>query len=90
MSSPGVSVESSPWRQLAHEGIRDHAAAGERARGVEKQLSSRLFCELASAEGNDAANRIVGGDANGHSIPGNHFDAKAAHPAAQLGQDLVS
>ena len=46
--------------------------------------------ELASSEGDDAANRIVRRNADGHAIPGNHFDAKAAHSAAELGQDLVA
>jgi hypothetical protein len=46
-------------------------------------------CDLASAEGNDAPDRIVRGHANGHPISGHHFDSEAAHPAAQLGEHLV-
>ena len=45
---------------------------------------------LASAEGDDAPDRIVGRDADGHAIAGNHLDAEAAHAAAQLGQHLVA
>jgi hypothetical protein len=44
----------------------------------------------ASAEGNDAANRIVWRDADGYPIARNHLDAEAAHPAAELCQDLVA
>jgi len=44
----------------------------------------------ASAEGDDAANRIVRRDANRHAIPRHHFDSKAAHPAAELCQHFVS
>src|SRR6476646_1415377 len=44
----------------------------------------------ASAEGDDAADRIVGGNADGHAIAGNDLDAEAAHAAAQLREDLVT
>ena len=44
----------------------------------------------ASAEGDDAADRIVRRDANGDAIPGNHLDPEAAHPAAQLRKYLVA
>jgi hypothetical protein len=45
---------------------------------------------LASAEGDDAANRIVGRYAYRDAISGHHLDSKAAHPAAQLGKHLVA
>jgi hypothetical protein len=45
---------------------------------------------LASAEGNDAPDRIVGGNANRYSIPRHHLDSKAAHTAAQLRKHLVA
>ena len=45
---------------------------------------------LTSAERDDAADRIVGRDANGHAVAGHHFDSKAAHPAAQLRQNFVA
>ena len=45
---------------------------------------------LASAEGNDAPDRIVRRDANGHAISRHHLDSKTAHAAAQLGKHLVS
>ena len=45
---------------------------------------------LASAESDDAANGIVGRNANRHPVPGNHLDPEAAHPAAQLCKYLVT
>jgi len=39
---------------------------------------------LAGPEGDDASDRVVRRNADGHTIPGNHFDAKAAHSAAEL------
>ena len=47
-------------------------------------------CELASAEGNDAADGIVRGNPNGDSVPGDHLDAEAAHAAAQLRENFVA
>jgi hypothetical protein len=44
----------------------------------------------ASAEGDDAANGIVGGNANGDAVSGNDLDPEAAHPAAQLGEYFVT
>ena len=46
--------------------------------------------DLPGAERDDAANRIVGRDANGDSIPGNDLDSEASHPAAQLCENFVS
>ena len=55
------------------------------------QLYSSSNCLwLACAEGDDAPDRIVRRDANGHAIPGNYLDAEAAHSAAELGQHFVS
>src|SRR5438132_7407937 len=45
---------------------------------------------LARAEGNDAPDRIVRRHADGHAISRNYLDAKAAHSAAELGEDLVT
>ena len=45
---------------------------------------------LAGAEGDDAPDRIVGRYADGHAISRNHFDAEAAHSAAELGQHFVA
>ena len=45
--------------------------------------------DLASAEGDDAANRIVGRDANRYAIPRHYLDTKTAHAAAQLRQHLM-
>ena len=45
---------------------------------------------LSGAEGDDAADRVVGGDADGHAIAGHDLDAEAPHPAAQLRQHFVA
>jgi len=45
--------------------------------------------DLASAEGDDAANRIVGRNANRYAISRHYLDAKAAHATAQLRQHLM-
>jgi hypothetical protein len=45
---------------------------------------------LARAEGNDAPDRIVRRDADGHAISGDDLDAEAAHSAAELGEHLMS
>ena len=45
---------------------------------------------LACAEGDDAPDRIVWRDPDGHSITRNHLDAKAAHTAAELGEHFVA
>jgi hypothetical protein len=50
--------------------------------------NSKPVC-LASSEGDDAADRIVRGHADGHSISWHHFDPEAAHPAAQLCENLM-
>src|SRR5439155_6110513 len=45
---------------------------------------------LACAEGNDAPDRIVRRDADGHAISRNDLDAEAAHSAAELCQHFVA
>jgi hypothetical protein len=45
---------------------------------------------LAGAECDDAANWVVGGNPDGYAITRHHFDAEAAHSAAQLGQYLMA
>jgi len=45
---------------------------------------------LASAEGNDAPDRIVGRNANGYAIARHHLDSEAAHAAAQLCKHFVA
>jgi hypothetical protein len=54
-----------------------------------------VLCEnsnkyLASAERDDAANRVVGGHTHGDTIAGHHLDAETAHAAAQLGKHFVA
>lgn len=46
--------------------------------------------DLASAEGNDAADGIVGRYAYGYAISWHHLDSKATHTAAQLCKHLVA
>ena len=45
---------------------------------------------LSRAEGDDAADWIVGRDANRHAITGDDLDAEAPHPSAQLGEYFVA
>jgi hypothetical protein len=45
---------------------------------------------LASAERNDAPDRIVRGYPDGDAVPWNNLDSKTAHTAAQLCEDLVA
>lgn len=45
---------------------------------------------LSRAEGNDAAHRIIGRDANRYAVTGDDLDAEAPHPAAQLSEHLVA
>ena len=56
-------------------------------------MRSGRICQrkhLASAEGNDAADGIVGRNAHRDAIPGNDLDAEAAHAAAELGEYFVT
>ena len=46
--------------------------------------------DLASSEGDDASDGIVGGDSNGDAIARYHLDSETAHAAAQLGKYLVT
>ena len=55
------------------------------------QVCSSSNCVwLACAEGDDAPDRIVRRDANGHTIARDYLDAEAAHAPAELGQHLMS
>jgi hypothetical protein len=49
-----------------------------------------LVVFLSGAEGNDAADRIVGGHADGHAITRDDLDAEPPHPAAQLREHFMS
>jgi hypothetical protein len=53
-------------------------------------MSSNLVCDLASAEGDDASDGVVGRHAHGDPIARDHLNAEAAHTAAQLGQHFVA
>jgi hypothetical protein len=44
---------------------------------------------LASAERDDAANRIVGRDPDSHTIARYYLDSETAHPPAQLCEDFM-
>ena len=63
-------------------------AVTDDAGSIELNGNSKLGS--ASAEGDDAADGIVGRDANRYAIPGNHLDPEAAHPAAQLREHFVA
>jgi hypothetical protein len=45
---------------------------------------------LASAEGDDAPDRVVRGYPDGDAVAWNNLDSKTAHTAAQLCEDLVA
>jgi hypothetical protein len=45
---------------------------------------------LSGAEGDDAADRVVGGNANGDAIAGDDLDAEAPHPPAQLREHFMA
>lgn len=45
---------------------------------------------LSGAERDDAANGIVRRNADSDAIAGHDFDTEAAHPAAQLREDLMT
>src|SRR3954470_11571784 len=84
-------------RQARARGSAVQSGAGVRARvpvnvacGDDSLYWSPNVCVLARPEGDDAADRIVRRDADGDAIPGNHFDAEAAHPAAELGQHFMA
>ena len=64
------------------------SSATRRPRGT--CLCAQYAVELASAECDDAADGIVRRYTDGHPVPGDHLDAEAAHPAAQLGQHFVA
>src|SRR5262249_51061679 len=68
---------------------RARSGAGAGDRGNQLCWSSNPFW-LACTERDDAANRIVRRDADSHPVAWNHFNAEAAHAAAQLGEPLVA
>ena len=66
------------------------AAPTSSSRSGSSVVVSQSLVELASAEGDDAADRIVGRNTHGHSVSWHDLDAEAAHTAAQLGQHFVT
>jgi len=46
--------------------------------------------QLSCAERDDAADRIVGRDANRYAVTGDDLDAETPHPAAQLSEHFVA
>src|SRR6185295_8664019 len=70
--------------------VRAAAGAIRGATGNFWLCSSSNGSGLARSEGDDAPDRIVRRDADGHSISWNHLDAEAAHSTAQLGQHFVA
>jgi hypothetical protein len=45
---------------------------------------------LSSAERDDPADRVVGGDADCDPVTGHHLDAEAPHPSAQLREHFMA
>src|SRR5262245_60917765 len=73
-------------RHAAHRSLHAGVGAGRGA----SELHWSMASELASAEGDDAANGIVGRNTDGDAITRHYLDAEAAHPAAQLCEHLVA
>src|SRR5689334_19105480 len=76
-------------------GARSRPSAAAVSAAVGFGMIDRLYWDsncmlLAGAERDDSADGIVRRNADGHSISWNDFDSKAAHSAAQLGQNLVA
>ena len=67
-------------------GIRGGPVGADGVKGWQMEAS----VELPSAERDDSALRIVGGDANGDAVAGDDFDAESPHPSAQLRQNFVA
>jgi hypothetical protein len=61
-----------------------------RAGGDDVQDWNSKYGELASAERDDAPNRVVWRNTDGDAIAWNDFDAEAAHPAAELCEHFVA
>lgn len=59
-------------------------------RGGRPERASVFNSGLAGAERDDAPDRIVRRDPDGHAVARHDLDAKAPHPAAQLGQDFMA
>ena len=66
------------------------AGAGAGVNGDYQLYLNSNFFWLAGAEGNDAPDRIVRRDADGHAIPRYDLDAEAAHAAAELSQHFMA
>jgi hypothetical protein len=45
---------------------------------------------LSCAEGDDSANRVIRGDADGDAVTRHNLDAETPHATAQLGQHLMA
>ena len=67
-----------------------HGRAGVAAVQGDVVLYGNSKCDLASAEGNDAADGIVRGNPYGHTVSRHDLDSKSAHSAAQLGEYLMA
>ena len=72
-------------------GLRDdpRPTGRERRRGRACVVSEFKMSVLASAEGNDAADWIVGGDADRDPVAGDDLDAKTPHATTELGEHFV-
>src|SRR5882762_5596344 len=97
--SDGAPARSTPpaattGRATACRGRRAHARGRRRVdRGCSNLCglsSNSNYFWLAGTEGDDAPDRIVRRDANGHAIARDYLDAEAAHSAAELGQYFMA
>ena len=79
-------TEGSDGAELGH---AQTAADAGRASGCRLCWNSNCL-RLACPEGDDAPDRIVRRNTDGHAISRNDLDAEAAHAAAELGQHFVA
>ena len=68
----------------------DRRAGDVGVRSVYRLCWSSNWLWLACTKRDDAPDRIVRRNADGHAIARNYFDTEAAHAAAQLGQHFVT
>ena len=94
LNGSGVAAALLPWAVIGTDWVPGAAVSTNSRLAL---LGSSMGCIgvqtvfwLACAEGNNAPDRIVRRDADGHAISRNDLDAEAAHSAAELGQHFVA
>ena len=88
--APAASQAQDAMDRAIHDArVRGWVAGGREVDGVYGLYWNSNCLWLAGAERDDAADRVVRGNPNRDAVAGNHFDAKAAHTAAQLGEHFM-